>query len=104
MVGDGYALGDAGVELDIEWQVSRVGEATSQPALVDPVEAEHPTLPVVNDAGGIGERLVVIQKDIVAADVLQFGRVEVELPRFHLRTLRNAIGEVLVCINILVCV
>ena len=46
IVGYRHALGDAGVDLDIEWQVSGVGEAGSKSAAVDPVDAEHPSMPL----------------------------------------------------------
>ena len=46
----------------------------------------------------------MIEKDIVTADVLQFVGREVELPRFHLRALRDAIGEVVVRVDIFVSV
>ena len=44
----------------------------------------------------------MIEKDIVTADVFQLVGREVELPRFHLRALRDAIGEVLVGVDIFV--
>src|SRR5208282_2169963 len=99
-----YALGDARIDLDIERQVPGIRKSASKSASIDPIDAERESMPVVNDPGGIGECLVVIQKDIVTADVLQFVRREVELSGLHLRTLRDAIGEVLVGVDIFVSV
>ena len=104
IVGQWYALGDARIDLDIERQVAGIRESASESASVNPVDAERESAPIVNGAGGIGERLVVIQKDIMTADVLQFVGCEVELPRFHLRALRDAIGEVIVGVKIFVSV
>src|SRR5271154_1550715 len=104
IVGYRHALGDAGVDLDIEWQVSRVGEAGSKSAAVDPVNAEHPATQIVRCSGGVRKRLIVIQKNIVTVDVFQFVRREVELPRFHLRALRDAVGEVVVHVDVFVAV
>src|SRR5260370_288553 len=102
MVRDRYALADSPVDLDVVRQVSRVSETGSKPASVDSVNAEGESMPVVNDSGGVRERLVVIQKDIVTVDELQFRRAEVELTRFHLRPLRDAPGEIIVCVYIVV--
>src|SRR5258708_6547976 len=102
MVRDGYALGDAGVELDVVRQISSISETGTKPAPVNSVEAEHPSAPVVNHAGGIGEGLVVIEENIVSIDECQFRRTEIELPRLDLRALRDAPCKVLVGVDIVV--
>src|SRR5258708_17523748 len=62
------ALADPGVELDVIREVAGIGEAAPEPAAVDAVQTEHPSLPVVNGAGGVGEGLIVIEKNIVRVD------------------------------------
>src|SRR5882757_1324477 len=93
-------LGYSRIDLDVIREISGIGEVFSESAAIDAIDAEHEALPVVNGADRVGEGLIVIQKNIVAIDKFQFVRSEVELTRFNLGSLRDAVGEIFVGVKI----
>src|ERR1700688_4251747 len=96
------AARDRGIDLDIEGEVSGIREAASQPAAIDPIDAEHVILPVVDAAHRRREGLVVIQEDVVLTDIGQLIRPKVELSRLDLRALGDAESEVDIRVEIVV--
>ena len=64
------AFDDGRVELDVERQVAGICKSGAQSAAIDAVEGQGISLPSIGRACRRGEGLIVIEKDVVAVDVL----------------------------------
>ena len=69
----------ADVECLVRIVLLRVSETAAQSIAIKPVDRRSPVLPRVRNAGGAGETLIMIEKDPVLPDVIEFVPVEKEL-------------------------